>query len=92
MSRPRRSPEQKAQDCLRKEIKSRLAYLEMEQKALAEHLDVSEGTVSMMLKNTDLIKPQRMRQLVGYLQLDPLAVLRFCGYDEKAISKFRKEV
>ena len=91
MARPRRSTEQKAQDYLRKEIKSRLAYLEIDQKTLAEHLNVSEGTVSLMLKDVDLIKPARMRQIVDCLQLDPLAVLRFCGYDEKTIAKLGRE-
>lgn len=74
----------------RREVLVRLAYLGIQQRDLAEHLGVCDGTVSVMLKNPEKIQVERLRKMIDYLQLEPHAILRFMGYREIEISK-RKE-
>ena len=85
MARPRRTEEQKTKDAFRGEIAKQLLALGLEQKDLADPLDVSTATICSMLKDVDTIKPPRMRTLIQILDIDPVAVLRFLGYSDAKI-------
>lgn len=85
MSKPRRTEEQKKKDAFRGEIAKQLLALGLDQKDLADPLEVSTATVCGMLKDVDTIKPPRMRTLIQTLDIDPVAVLRFLGYSDAKI-------
>ena len=85
MARRRRTEEEKAKDAFRGEIAKQLLALGLEQKDLADPLDVSTATICGMLKDLDTIKPPRMRTLIQILDIDPAAVLRFLGYSDAKI-------
>lgn len=85
MSKPRRTELQKTKDAFRGEIEKQLLALGLDQKDLADPLDVSTATICSMLKDVDTIKPPRMRTLIQTLDIDPVAVLRFLGYSDAKI-------
>lgn len=85
MARPRRTEAQKTQDAFRGEIARQLITLGLDQKDLADPLDVSPATICGMLKDLDTIKPPRMRVLIQTLDIDPAALLRFFGYSDAKI-------
>ena len=71
----------------RRAVKANLALLGLQQKDLANRLALSEATVSGMMKHPENIPVDRMRIIIGYLQLEPAVVLRLYGYKEKEIQK-----
>lgn len=68
-------------------VRSRLAGLELEQHDLAIHLGVSDGTVSVMLKDPDKMPVSRLMKVIAFLELEPEAALKFLGYATKNIKK-----
>ena len=71
----------------RKELSVRLVMLGMQQKDLVQQLDLSEATVSGVMKHPEKISVERMRSIITCLGLPPAAVLRLYGYKEKEIQK-----
>lgn len=69
----------------RRDVRDRLNQMDCEQHDLAVHLDVCDGTVSLMLKNPDKITVGRLREVIAFLELSPEATLRLLGYKGKAI-------
>lgn len=92
MARLRRTEAQKTKDAFRGEIVKQLIALGLEQKDLADPLDVCPATISGMLKDVDTIKPPRLRVLIQTLDIDPVAVLRFLGYSDAKIRSVGKQV
>lgn len=57
------------------------------QRALAEPLGVSQGTVSNWLRDLDAVSIGAMRVMVKQLKLDPAVVLKALGYTNKDIKE-----
>lgn len=87
MPRIRQKADTYLNEDFRREVLSRLALLGLNQQALAEHLCVSESTISVMLHNPEKIQVERLRKMISFLGLEPESILRFTGYSQKEIKK-----
>lgn len=74
-------------DDFRREVLGQLKMRGLQQHDLAEHLNVCDGTISIMLRQPEKIPMERLRKIITFLDLEPAAVLRFAGYNTKAIRK-----
>lgn len=91
MSRPRRSPEERASTNFRGEVKRQLANLEISQKAVAEGIGISPARASQLLSAPDKITVERLRGFIQALEINPEPVLLLVGYTRKDIQNFKKE-
>lgn len=87
MPRIRQKADTYRNEDFRREVLSRLALLGLNQQALAEHLCVSESTISVMLRNPEKIQVERLRKMIAFLGLEPGSILRFIGYSTKEIKE-----
>lgn len=69
----------------RRDVQVRLAYLDLNQRDLAEYLGVSDATVSLLLRRPEKMPVERLRKIISYLQLEPAAVLKLLGFQTKEI-------
>lgn len=86
MSRPRatkESMEAAAREAFRQEVKVRRVYCNMKQSELAEAVGVVPSVMSNLLANPDKINAGRLRKIISVLDIDPMIVLAFLGYNKK---------
>ena len=91
MARLRTDQAKAARDVFQREIRVKLAELDMTQKLLGDRIGVCPSQMSKMLADPDSIDVGRLRQIVAVLDPDPCVVLALLGYSSKAINKIRKE-
>lgn len=72
-------------DGFRREVLSQLKYMGLLQHDLAEHLNLSDATISIMLRQPEKIPVERLRKIIAFLDLEPATVLRFVGFSERVI-------
>lgn len=77
----------KAEDFSRA-VRASLAERGLQQHDLAMELDVSDATLSLLLKDPNKISAGRLRTIVQYLDMEPLTLLLFCGFDKKRIGSY----
>ena len=66
-----------------KAIRSELILKGLQQHDLAVELGVSDATLSQLLKNPNKLSADRIRVIVQFLNIEPMVLLIFCGYDMK---------
>ena len=71
----------------RRRVLARLAEKGLQQHDLAEKLNLSDGTVSTMLRHPDKIQVERLRKIILFLELEPESVLALTGFSAKNIQK-----
>lgn len=64
-------------------IRSELISKGLQQHDLAVELGVSDATLSQLLKNPNKLSADRIRVIVQFLNIEPMVLLIFCGYDRK---------
>lgn len=87
MPRIRQKADTYRNEDFRRQVLSRLALIGLNQQDLAEHLCVSESTISVMLRNPEKIQVDRLRKMIAFLGLEPGSILRFIGYSTKEIKE-----
>lgn len=87
MPRIRQKADTYRNEDFRRDVRARLALLGLNQQALAEHLCVSDSTISIMLQKPEKISVERLRKMISFLGLEPECILRFTGYSQKEIKK-----
>ena len=88
MSRPRMTPElaaDKARKDFQLEVKLQRVRLDMSQRELAETVGISAPLMSELLADPDKLSVNRLRAIVSALDMDPVTILRFLGFSDKAI-------
>ncbi len=87
MPRIRQKANEYRNEDFRREVLSRMAYIGLHQKDLADYLGVCNATVSVMLRSPDKMPVERLRKVIDFLKLEPAVVLRLCGYESKIIKE-----
>lgn len=63
----------------------------MHKNALADAAGMARTTLYERLDNPDRARASELRKLVTAIPIDPGAMLKFLGYTDKAIKKFKEE-
>ncbi|MBQ7355383.1 MAG: helix-turn-helix transcriptional regulator [Clostridia bacterium] len=82
-------PDEEALKGFQKAVRVALAEQEMHQKELAAEVGVEPSWMSRLLAEPGNLSADRLRKIVRALGLDPGVVLRFLGYGEREIKKFK---
>lgn len=89
MSRPRKAPEEHADDKFRREIRVKQGYYDlMTQTELAASCEIPQPTLSKRLAKPENFTVAELRKLVGTITPDPLVILNLLGYSSKDIKTF----
>lgn len=89
MSRPRKAPEEHADDKFRREIRVKQGYYDlMTQTELAASCDIPQPTLSKHLAKPEYFTVAELRKIIGAIAPDPLVVLSLLGYSTKDIRTF----
>ena len=84
-------PDLDAREEFRKEIIRQRVERDLMQHDIALELNLSDGTTSQLMHNLDKLTADRIRKLVRFLGLNPVALLRWLGYTEQQIKSINKE-
>jgi transcriptional regulator with XRE-family HTH domain len=76
---------EKAREAFQLEIKLQRVRLDMSQRELAQTLNISAPLMSELLADPDKLSVNRLRCIIGALDMDPVTILRFLGFSDKAI-------
>lgn len=71
----------------RRELRSRLGYMELNQAQLADAVGLTPASISGHLREPEKIGIKELRSMIRVLRLSPTAVLRFLGYSSKEIKQ-----
>ena len=88
MSRPRQTKESReaaAKDAFRLEIKLRRVRFDMTQGELADKVDMNRSVLSRFIADPDRFRVDQLRKIIHTLDLNPVTILAFLGYEPKAI-------
>ena len=86
MSRPRKEPEELADDKFRREIRIKQGYYDlMTQRDLAGSCGIPQPTLCKRLAKPENLTVAELRKLVGAITPDPLVILGLLGYTAKDI-------
>lgn len=89
MSRPRKAPEDHADDKFRREIRVKQGYYDlMTQTELAVSCDIPQSTLSKRIAKPENFTVAELRKLVSTITPDPLIILGLLGYSTKDIKTF----
>lgn len=89
MSRPRKAPEEHADDKFRREIRVKQGYYDlMTQTELATSCEIPQSTLSKRIAKPENFTVAELRKLVGAITPDPLIILGLLGYSVKDIKAF----
>lgn len=89
MSRPRKEPEELADDKFRREIRMKQGYYDlMTQRELAGSCGIPQPTLCKRLAKPENLTVAELRKLVGAIAPDPLVILSLVGYSAKDIKTF----
>lgn len=94
MSRPRMTPElatDKARKDFQLEVKLQRVRLDMSQRDLADVVGISAPLMSELLADPDKLSVNRLRAIVSALGMDPVTILRFLGFSDKAIRALARD-
>lgn len=94
MSRPRQTKESRdaaAKDAFRLEIKLQRVHYDMTQRELADEIDMDRSVLSRCLTDPDKLSVGRLRKIIHALDLNPLTILAFLGYEPRVIQNINKE-
>ena len=89
MSRPRKEPEELADDKFRREIRMKQGYYDlMTQRELAGSCGIPQPTLCKRLAKPENLTVAELRKLIGAITPDPLVILSLVGYSAKDIKTF----
>lgn len=89
MSRPRKAPEEHADDKFRREIRVKQGYYDlMTQRELAASCEIPQPTLCKHLAKPECFTVAELRKIVGAITPDPLVILSLLGYSAKDIKTF----
>lgn len=87
MPRIRQYTENYAAEDFRREMRSRMGYHDLSQRALAEKTDIAQSTISNRIRDPNDITVGELRSLNKTLGLNPAIVLALLGYSKKDIKE-----
>lgn len=89
MSRPRKAPEEHADDKFRREIRVKQGYYDlMTQTELAVRCDIPQSTLSKRIAKPENFTVAELRKIINTITPDPIIVLGLLGYSTKDIKTF----
>ena len=87
MPRIRQYAENYAAEDFRREVRSRMGYLDLSQRDLAEQTCMSKSTISSRIRDPNEITVGELRSMNKVLGFDPAIVLALLGFSKKQIKE-----